>query len=50
MIRLKSMKFIEINHTSEASATSAITSPVAGFKTSNVLPLAASTNSLLIKS
>jgi hypothetical protein len=38
------------NHTSDASATSAITSPVAGLITSNELPLAASTNSLLIKS
>jgi hypothetical protein len=36
--------------TSEASATSAITSPVAGLRTSNTFPFVASTNSLLIKS
>lgn len=36
--------------TSEASATSVITSPVAGLITSNTLPLEALTNSLFIKS
>jgi hypothetical protein len=44
------MKIIKINLTSEASATSAITSPVAGLITSNEFPLLASTNSLLMKS
>ena len=46
----KKKNFENILLTSPPSATSVITSPVAGLITSNVFPLAASTNSLLIKS
>lgn len=41
---------LKTDFTSDASETSAMRSPVAGLRTSNVFPLIASTNSLLIKS